>query len=151
MDIVCVSETWLSDEIPDPPLLNYVLYRRDRTYTSGSGVAVYVNCKIGSCRLDTPDLDGISESLWVQLRPTRLPRGISSILLGIIYHPPSASAEDNEKLYEHVKTMVDSYTLRHLGHFQIEITKYIIAKKNALTILQSLMGKANREKGHYTS
>ena len=27
--------------------------------------------------------------------------------------PPSASAEDNAKLYEHVKTMVDSYTLRH--------------------------------------
>ena len=113
VDIVCVSETWLSDEIPDPPLLNYVFYRRDRTYTSGGGVAVYVNCKIGSCRLDAPDLDGISESLWVQLRPTRLPRGISSILLGIIYHPPSASAEDNAKLYEHVNTMVDSYTLRH--------------------------------------
>lgn len=87
VDIVCVSETLLSDEIPDPPLLNYVLFRRDRTYTSGGGVAVYVNCKIGSCRLDAPDLDGISESLWVQLRPTRLPKGISSILLGIIYHP----------------------------------------------------------------
>lgn len=30
------------------------------------------------------------------------------------YLPPaSASVEDNAKLYEHVKTMVDSYTLRH--------------------------------------
>ena len=46
-------------EIPDPPLLNYVLYRRERTYTSGGGVAVYVNCKIGSCRLDAPGLDGM--------------------------------------------------------------------------------------------
>ena len=61
MAIVCVSEIWLSDEIPDPPLLNYVLYRRDRTHTSGGGVAVYVNCKIGSCRLDAPDLGGNSE------------------------------------------------------------------------------------------
>ena len=34
-----------------------------------------------------------------------------AFLLGIIYHPPSA--EDNAKLYEHVKTMVDSYTLLH--------------------------------------
>lgn len=35
---------------------------------------------------ESPDL----EVLWTKLRPTRLLRGFSSIISGVIYHPPSA-------------------------------------------------------------
>lgn len=31
------------------------------------------------------------EMLWVKLRPARLPRGCNSIVVGTLYHPPSAS------------------------------------------------------------
>jgi hypothetical protein len=29
--------------------------------------------------------------LWIKIRPDRLPRGIQSIFIGTVYHPPSAS------------------------------------------------------------
>ena len=28
--------------------------------------------------------------LWVHTRPTRLPRGVSCVVIGTVYHPPSA-------------------------------------------------------------
>ena len=35
------------------------------------------------------DLEDLSfEALWLKLRPARLPRGYSCIVLGTIYHPP---------------------------------------------------------------
>ena len=30
------------------------------------------------------------ESLWLYLRPNRLPHGFSCIIVGVIYHPPKA-------------------------------------------------------------
>ena len=51
--------------------------------------------------------------MWLHLRPIRLPRSISTILLGIVYHPPSATSEDNDKLYTHVQETVDSYLSAH--------------------------------------
>ena len=53
------------------------------------------------------ELPGL-ETLWIHLKPYRLPRHTSTILLGVIYHPPSAKAEDNELLIEHVNSNVDS-------------------------------------------
>ena len=36
-----------------------------------------------------------TESLWVPLRPRRLPRSLSCILIGVVYHPPDATTSDN--------------------------------------------------------
>lgn len=56
-----------------------------------------------SCRLSSKVKDTINftvlvdlqdpsfEMLWAQLRPARLPRGCNSIVVGALYHPPSAS------------------------------------------------------------
>ena len=54
-----------------------------------------------------------SESLWVQLRPFRLPRSVSSILVGVIYRPPSVSSDDIGSLYNHIQETVDQYLLKH--------------------------------------
>ena len=40
---------------------------------------------------DLEDENGSFEVLWVKLRPTRLPRGISSIIAGVVSHPPQAT------------------------------------------------------------
>ena len=29
--------------------------------------------------------------IWTQIRPSRLPRGITSIVIGVVYHPPNAA------------------------------------------------------------
>lgn len=112
-DVVCVTETWLTDTIPDSAVSmnNYVLFRRDRPNHAG-GIAAYINCDIPSQIVSTPTL---AEILWIKLRPRRLARPVSIILLGIVYHPPHATAEDNNILYQHVRETVDRFTLNHPG------------------------------------
>ena len=52
------------------------------------GVCVYIRDNINFTILE--DLEDPSfEALWLKLRPARLPRGFSCIVLGIIYHPPN--------------------------------------------------------------
>ena len=53
------------------------------------------------------------ESLWLSLRPNRLPRSISVILLAVIYHPPSAGGSENNDLYEHIQYNVDIFLRDH--------------------------------------
>ena len=48
------------------------------------------------------------ESLWLYLRPTRLPRGFSCIIAAVIYHPPKL---DDRSFQEHLfqsLTLVES-------------------------------------------
>ena len=39
---------------------------------------------------DLEDERDVLEVLWVKLRPTRLPRGVSNIVIGVVYHPSNA-------------------------------------------------------------
>ena len=34
------------------------------------------------------------EILWINIRPNRLPRGITNLIVGTVYHPPSADNSD---------------------------------------------------------
>ena len=56
-DVVCVTETWLADTIPDSAvsMKNYVLFRRDRP-THFGGIAAYINCDIPCLIVSTPTL-----------------------------------------------------------------------------------------------
>ena len=76
-----------------------MVFRKDRSVSRGGGLAVYPG--------------NVSECLWLQLRPRRLPRSVSSVLLAVIYRPPYATAQDNNDLYNHVKATVDLYSLEH--------------------------------------
>ena len=49
------------------------------------------------------------EVLWLKLRPARLPRGYSSIVLGTVYHPPSANDRD---LLQYLHTCLSSIESR---------------------------------------
>ena len=41
-------------------------------------------------------MDESFEVLWVRICPPRLPRGISSIVVGTVYHPPRAGYNDRQ-------------------------------------------------------
>ena len=115
VDIIGVTETWLSDEISESAVAmgDYMLFRKDRL-SRGGGVAAYVNSKIPCKRLtEFENSDPSIESLWLQLRPRRLPRKVSVILLAVIYHPPQSTVADNEKLVIHIQRNVDSYLRGH--------------------------------------
>ena len=90
-----------------------MVFRKDRSVSHGGGLTVYVNSTICCKSLSQFANPGnVSECLWLQLRPRRLPRSVSSVVLAVIYHPPYA-AQDNNNLYNHVKATVDLYSLGH--------------------------------------
>ena len=95
-DFICITETWLNSSIPDSAvsLANYLIFRNDRSSSSGGGVCIYVNSKI-LCRKLRTYKDHCIESLSMSIRPTRLPRSISIILLAVIYNSTSCGHAKN--------------------------------------------------------
>ena len=115
-DVICVTESWLTKDIPvlGIAMSDFMVFRKDRSVSCGGGLAVYVNSTIRCKSLSQFANPGnVSECLWLQLRPRRLPRSVSSVLLAVIYHPPYATAQDNNDLYNHVQATVDLYSLEH--------------------------------------
>ena len=53
------------------------------------------------------------ELIWVKARPLRLPRQVSMILVGTVYHRPSSTVEDNERLLQHFQDNVESFLCDH--------------------------------------
>ena len=57
-----------------------------------------------------PDFDDPQiESICVKVRPHRLPRGTSTLLIGTVYHPPSSSAEQNPLLISHIQRNIEAF------------------------------------------
>lgn len=92
----------------------YILFRNDRL-THAGGIVAYENCRSACKRLSQfhLPLDSLTEIMWLQMRPTRLPRQISIMLLGIVYHPPRVKASDNEVLYKQIQRAIDEYSRDH--------------------------------------
>lgn len=109
-DLFCCTETWCTPLVPNEAIQLtsdglYTLFRRDRKDgRQHGGLACYARSNIPVVNtwseLDTPDL----EVMWITFQPQRLPRKISSITLGVIYHPPGS---DNWKMSSHLVTCVD--------------------------------------------
>ena len=105
IDFAGITETWLNPSIPDSciNIHDFNLVRKDRSGQRGGGVCAFVKSNIPFVPL--PDLCCPDhESLWLKLRPYRLPREYSSIVVGLVYHPPQA---DNNELYDHLITSLD--------------------------------------------
>ena len=97
LDFACITETWLKDHINDHTVSvsGYNIIRRDRKVIDHGGVCMYVR---ESIRFETLSdlMDENFEVLWVKICPPRLPRGISSIVVGTVYHPPRAGYSDRQ-------------------------------------------------------
>lgn len=91
LDCVCITESWLQSHVHDNvvALDGFNLVRRDRVDTIHGGVCTFIKDNINFTILEDLE-DSLFEALWIKLRPSRLPRGYSCIVLGNIYHPPSA-------------------------------------------------------------
>ena len=91
-DIALFTETWSRDTVPDISINinHYQLYRRDRVNRLHGGVCMYVKDSI-HCKILSDLNHSDHEVLWANLRPKRLPRGISNIIVAVIYQPPTAN------------------------------------------------------------
>ena len=104
IDLVYITETWLKECIADSvvEIPNYSIIRLDRQVVEHGGVCVYV--KDGYSKYQViQELQCCEEHeiLWVHLRPTRLPRGYSCLVMAIVYHPDT-SAANNDNIRDHL-------------------------------------------------
>jgi hypothetical protein len=99
--MVCITEAWLSPAIPDNlvSLSNFNLFRNDRLVSNGGGVCAYINSNIYCRRIEEFENSSI-ESLWLSVRPKKLPRTASR-------------QTENVELYSHIQTNVDSFLYSH--------------------------------------
>ena len=92
IDIGFITETWLKDRVCDSiiDIPNYNIFRKDRISSEHGGVCVYVK---DSIKYEVPDILHCCdqhEVLWIKLKPTRLPRGFTCIVIAVVYHPPGS-------------------------------------------------------------
>ena len=107
-----MTETWLAESVPTEAnnLSGYVCYRHDREdERRGGGVLCYVRENVPCIvlrHLRKPDI----ESLWLLNHATKMPRQLSHIALGIIYHAPTA---DSSRSIPHILNCLDSTSRDH--------------------------------------
>ena len=62
------------------------------------------------------------ESIWISLGPHKLPRDITSIILGVIYHSTSNKEPDNVVLRDHVQNNLDSLLFKEPNAWLVILT-----------------------------
>ena len=102
INLSLITETWLKESVPDSviDIPGFTLLRRDRLSQIHGGVCAYIKeTHYKYKRLDDLNCCDDHECLWIYLRPTRLPRGLTCIITSVIYHPPGA---DGALLLDHL-------------------------------------------------
>ncbi len=116
-DLVAITESWLNDDI-DSGLLSvrgFNLFRNDRVLGRGGGICVYIKDDVPCKRrvdLENPDF----ECLWFSLRPERLPRPLSGIVICVVYHPPGRTVQDHKDLDEYLINTTDQLRNKDPDH-----------------------------------
>ena len=107
-DVACVNvaETCMVSE--SAGLAGFCCERKDRVERGGGGVACYVAETAVYDRVHDIE-DDEHEVLWIRLKPKKLPRKYSCIIIACIYHPPGA---DNGSLREYLITSLDAVLRR---------------------------------------
>ena len=103
IDLAFITETWLKESIDDSviSISGYCVFRRDRETDCHGGVCIYVNTEQLNNFTVLEDLNCCEqhELLWLRIRPNRLPRGVPSIVVGILYYPPGG---DDKLICDHL-------------------------------------------------
>ena len=109
VDIVAVTETWLHKDINDNlvSINGYSIHRNDRVSGRGGGVCVYTSKSI-PCQRRTELESANFECIWLLIRPPRLPRPLTGIIVCVVCNPPDRSAQELRDLDEYLVNITDS-------------------------------------------
>ena len=113
LDLIYLTQTWLQERVHDNvvSINGFNLVRLDRRTGAHGGVCTYIKDSFQFSLFD--DLTDFSfEVLWIKICPTRLPRGLSSIVVGTVYHPPRA---DNTAMLTYLMNSLSSIESWHLN------------------------------------
>ena len=113
-DLGFFTETWLRETISDSQvnIPGYSFIARNRCVDIHGGVGLYIHDSIKFKPLDEfsdPDF----ESLWVWLRPSRLPRGFPCLVAGTVYHPQLGA--NNSGMLNHLTTTLTDIVGQYPG------------------------------------
>lgn len=103
IDVLCISETWLTPNIPDVLLniYNFDIYRCD--YGRGGGVCIYIRNDLKVMQIATNNPNNILvEDVWITVQHRKLP----FIIVGAVYRHPHALNESFNYLLEMFKSMI---------------------------------------------
>ena len=118
LDIIAITETWLSPEIYDNEVQigDKILFRKDRLIANGGGVAMYIHPSLKPSIYESKTLDKIPESLWIKLAGVQAPT-----LVGVIYRPPTTSSEIHGHILEALQIISELPNLHTLllGDFNL--------------------------------
>ena len=107
--LIIITKSWLNSNIPDAAVAignNFNVYLRDRP-TPGGGILTYVNNHIPTTRLTDLEEHG-NEVLWLILKPTRIPRPYSLIVIVSVYYPPGQSVVADKEMNEYITRRLDA-------------------------------------------
>lgn len=119
-DLLCLSETWLSDKIPDGliELPGYSVFRADRlTHKRGGGLACYVNNNIveGFDANKHRTIWKSNEHIELQLFELKI-RHIKKMIIVNVYRPPAGKLQNfMDELYNAL------YSIDRLNEFEIYV------------------------------
>ena len=110
-DFVFVTETWLNDSVSSSYLHipGYHFINKNRSSGIHGGVGIYIKNEIKFDILNYLHDPGF-EVLWVRTRPIRLPRGLSCVITGTVYHPLSA---DDKRILDYLLKSLTEIEGRH--------------------------------------
>lgn len=139
IDVLCLTETWLSDSIDDSELKinNYSFCRLDRLNDkSHGGILCYVKDGI-SFKQNTDLYVSDVEALWIEIN---LPK-TKPIIVGTVYRAPSCTVDYLEKvdsIFQKCNSIYDDIYI--LGDFNLDISKKCNIRK-----ISSLARNSNTE------
>lgn len=120
IDVVCMTETWLSDVITNTMISmeGFNLLRNDRN-RNGGGICIYFRSNL-SCKVikkSTSNLSNVTEFLLVEVSGAGDP-----FLLGVYYNPPEVDCSDTLK--EHFEELTVKYNRTFfIGDFNTDLLK----------------------------
>ena len=103
VDIICLSETWLGDDIKDTQvnITGHEFHRKDRIGTRAGGVGMYINDAIPHKRMFEFEL-AETDLMWVQLR-----LGGKKVIIGACYRPPGQSVDEVDLFMSNLSDSLD--------------------------------------------
>ena len=113
----------------------YTIVRNDRSLNIGGGVCLYIKSSL-SYKVWADLNDNEIESLWISIRPRKMPRATPHILICGIYMPPGCPARPRmEKEYiTHILSCLDTVTLtRGIGDHVMNVVVTIIRQIHTIS------------------
>ena len=114
LDVIAITETFLSEDVLDSKLVDvatYTVCRRDRN-RHGGGIMLILKSDISVVRRE--DLETDCELLW-----TEIIKDSSSIMLGVFYRPPGSGYSPLSELHHSLLSIPDTQHIVLCGDFNL--------------------------------